>query len=53
MLTSLNPATEEILKEYHEHDQDEINRILQQGREAFRQWQYTGFSYRSELTEKM
>lgn len=52
MLTSLNPATEEILEKYHEHDQDEINEILQQSRKAFQQWKNTSFAQRAGLMEK-
>jgi len=52
MLISINPANEEKLKEYTEHNQSEINTILHQSQESFRLWRTTSWSVRAGLMNK-
>ncbi len=47
-LQSINPATEEVEHEYEEHDEAEIERLLDGAWSAFTAWRETGFSERAE-----
>jgi succinate-semialdehyde dehydrogenase / glutarate-semialdehyde dehydrogenase len=45
---SVNPATEETLKEYPEMDLESVEEILQAASSAQREWRRTDFAHRSE-----
>lgn len=38
MLKAINPATGELIREFHEHDEDEVRRRLARAQEAFQSW---------------
>jgi succinate-semialdehyde dehydrogenase/glutarate-semialdehyde dehydrogenase len=46
-MRSINPATEEVIAEYHEHDADAIEERLARAESSFREWSRTGFAERS------
>jgi len=48
-LRSVNPATEELIAEYDEHDGEEIERRIERAWTAFLSWRETPFADRSEL----
>lgn len=52
MLTSLNPATNEIIEQYSEHDSVSVDIILQQTNTAFLVWRRTAFEYRAGLMRR-
>ncbi len=47
-LRSVNPATEELIREYEEHDEAAIGRLLERAWGAFTAWRETGFAERAE-----
>ena len=47
-LRSVNPATEELIREYEEHDEAAIGRLLERSWGAFASWRETGFAERAE-----
>lgn len=47
MLTSINPVNGQIIAEYHEHNPEEINAIIDQTALAQNNWAKTGFSERA------
>jgi succinate-semialdehyde dehydrogenase/glutarate-semialdehyde dehydrogenase len=49
MLQSINPFTEEIIKEYEEMSATEIDEIIQSADKAFYDWKETDFKHRAEL----
>jgi succinate-semialdehyde dehydrogenase / glutarate-semialdehyde dehydrogenase len=51
-MKSINPATGELLKEYQEHSDEEVKRILEECDTAFRRWRMTSFNERSALMSK-
>ncbi len=51
-MKSINPATEEVIREYPEHDPGEAQRRLTQAEQAFHQWRRTPFSHRSDLLKQ-
>lgn len=52
MLLSINPATDEIIREYKEHYINEVNDIIKKADLSFREWKNTSFSHRSVLMKK-
>ncbi len=48
-ITTINPATEEILNEFEEHSFDEINRIIGKASIAQKSWKEKSFSERAKL----
>lgn len=52
MIQSINPANEELLKEYKEATSDEINEIISKAHDEFLNWKGTSFSLRSGLMKK-
>jgi succinate-semialdehyde dehydrogenase/glutarate-semialdehyde dehydrogenase len=48
-MRSINPATGETIREYPEHDPAEIERRLQQSRDARQIWRRTDFAQRANL----
>ncbi len=52
MLVSINPATDEIIREYKEYSLDEVNDIIKKVDQSFKEWKNTLFSHRSDLMKK-
>jgi acyl-CoA reductase-like NAD-dependent aldehyde dehydrogenase len=52
MMHSLNPATEEIIKSYQVHSEEQVERALQQAQESFAAWRTTEFALRADLMKK-
>ena len=49
VMKSINPATEEVRKEYPEHNPSEVNEILEKVHNDWSSWKETSFKYRAEL----
>lgn len=49
MLQSINPANEELIKEYAEMSDSEILKILEQVNSNYYDWKQTSFNHRSQL----
>ena len=47
-ITSVNPATNEVLETFEETGTAEIERILDRSQAAFREWRETSFAHRAE-----
>ena len=52
MLQSINPANDEVIREYEEGTEQEIESVLQKSQTAFEQWRETDFSHRAPLMKK-
>lgn len=52
MIRSINPANEELIKEYKETTDDEINLTISDAHNEFLKWRNTEFSNRSEKMKK-
>jgi len=52
MLTSINPATNEIIERYTEHDESAVDTLLQQTSDAFEGWRRTPVSQRAQLMRR-
>jgi len=52
MLQSINPYTEELIKEYTEMSSSEIDEIIKSADTAFQKWQNVGFPERAKLMKK-
>ena len=51
-MKSINPYTNEVIKEHPEINDDDAVRFLAESSEAFGKWKRTGFSYRRSCMEK-
>jgi acyl-CoA reductase-like NAD-dependent aldehyde dehydrogenase len=51
-IESVNPATQEVLASFDEHNEQAINELLDRGVETFRQWRTTSFAHRAQLMTK-
>jgi acyl-CoA reductase-like NAD-dependent aldehyde dehydrogenase len=51
-IESVNPATQEVLASFDEHNEQAINGMLDRGVETFKQWRTTSFAHRSQLMSK-
>ncbi len=51
-MKAINPATNELIKEYREHTQDEVNRIIDRTDKEFKRWRETSFAHRRTLMHK-
>src|SRR5262245_26848083 len=51
-IQALNPATEEIIKDYPEMTSEEVSSIITKAHQAFEQWRTTKFSDRAGLMKK-
>jgi succinate-semialdehyde dehydrogenase/glutarate-semialdehyde dehydrogenase len=49
---AINPATEEIIRDYPEHGTREVEQRLVQAERAFREWRRTSFARRTELLHR-
>ncbi|PKD44438.1 NAD-dependent succinate-semialdehyde dehydrogenase [Rhodohalobacter barkolensis] len=52
MLQSINPVNEELIKEYEEHTDSEIENILKRNDKAFKSWRTVDFGHRADLMRK-
>jgi succinate-semialdehyde dehydrogenase/glutarate-semialdehyde dehydrogenase len=52
MLQSINPANDEVIREYEELTEQEIESVLQKSQTAFEQWRETDFSHKASLMKK-
>ena len=52
-LKSINPFTDEIIAEFEEHSEDQVNEILSKSEKAFRDWKSTSLQKRATLTQKL
>lgn len=52
MLQSINPATDELVKEYPEMSLADVNGIVAKCHQEFLNWRATEFSYRAQLMRK-
>ncbi|MBN1597031.1 MAG: aldehyde dehydrogenase family protein [Bacteroidales bacterium] len=52
-LTSVNPYTNTIIKEFKEHSEAEIEKRLQRSKESFKKWKNTSFENREALMLKV
>ncbi len=51
-MKSINPTNGEVVAEYPEHDDGEVDRRLEAAHRAFRQWRQTSFSERAEAMSR-
>ncbi len=51
-MKAINPATDELIKEYEEHSPDEANQIIESVQNDFLTWRTTSFSDRARLMHK-
>ena len=51
-MRSINPATEQTIREYPDHGATDIEERLQQAERAFHDWRKTSFSQRAQLMHK-
>lgn len=49
MLQSINPANEELIKEYSEMSDEKVSKILNQANSSYQEWKQTSFNHRSGL----
>ncbi|MCC8089224.1 MAG: NAD-dependent succinate-semialdehyde dehydrogenase [Rikenellaceae bacterium] len=52
-IRTVNPATNQVVKEYPEMTQDQIERIISEADQAFKTWRKTSFEDRAELLHKV
>jgi succinate-semialdehyde dehydrogenase / glutarate-semialdehyde dehydrogenase len=52
VLKSINPFTNELIKEFEEFSDNEVEKVLIQSFEAFNKWKSSSFEYRRALMEK-
>lgn len=48
-IQSINPYNDQLLKEYEEHSEDQIEHIIQNAHQAYQSWKSTSFTDRAEL----
>lgn len=52
ILKSINPYTDQVIREFEEFSEQEVEKILDQSALAFEKWKSTSFEYRGSLMEK-
>jgi succinate-semialdehyde dehydrogenase/glutarate-semialdehyde dehydrogenase len=52
MLQSINPVNEDLIKEFEEHTNSEIDEIVKNSEKAFKEWQSFDYGKRAELLSK-
>ena len=52
-MKSINPASGELIKEYTEHTEDEVNDIIGATQDAWLEWRRTDFTHRSALMTRL
>lgn len=53
MPTSINPATGEVIKEIKAHEDDYVERALENAELAYKEWRNTSFAHRAEVLRKV
>jgi succinate-semialdehyde dehydrogenase/glutarate-semialdehyde dehydrogenase len=51
-MKAINPATEEVLREYPEHSDRDVEERLRQAEEAYHFWRQTGFAQRADYLRR-
>ena len=51
-MKAINPATDELIKDYQEHSEDEVTQIIEQVQSEFIKWRETSFAHRRELMHR-
>ncbi|MBD3217387.1 MAG: aldehyde dehydrogenase family protein, partial [candidate division Zixibacteria bacterium] len=51
-MKAINPATNELIKDYDEHDENAVKDILEKVNNDFKNWSRTDFAHRSKLMMK-
>jgi len=51
-MKAINPATDELIKEYKEHTDDEVKKIIEAAHKCYLSWRYVSFAERSKLMHK-
>lgn len=51
-ISSINPATGEVIKEYQEHTPDEVRAIIESAHQTYLEWRKTPFSERAALMRR-
>jgi succinate-semialdehyde dehydrogenase/glutarate-semialdehyde dehydrogenase len=52
-MRSINPFTEEVSAEYPEHNQQQVEQLLEQAEGAFAEWRAFSFDHRGELLRRV
>lgn len=52
-MKAINPATNELIKDYREHTEGEVEEILEAVQSEFLRWRETSFEHRSELVKNI
>src|SRR5260370_26659948 len=52
VIRSINPATEEVLAEFEAFSPEQIDAVLREAQQAFRQWNRTSFEERAALMRR-
>jgi succinate-semialdehyde dehydrogenase / glutarate-semialdehyde dehydrogenase len=53
MLQSINPYNQKVIQNYNEHSLDDIDSIINDTDNAFKEWQLTSFEKRTELLQNI
>ncbi|MCD8186016.1 MAG: aldehyde dehydrogenase family protein, partial [Rikenellaceae bacterium] len=53
LIQSINPATGEVLKEFPQMSDDQIDRIVERVDQAYRQWRAVAFEKRADLLNRV
>jgi succinate-semialdehyde dehydrogenase/glutarate-semialdehyde dehydrogenase len=51
-MRAINPATEELIRDYPEHSGDEVEQRLRDAQRAFASWRRTAFAERANLMRR-
>lgn len=51
-MKAINPATDELIKEYKEHTSEEVTKIVESAHNCFLSWRNVSFAEKSELMHK-
>ncbi|MBD3169362.1 MAG: aldehyde dehydrogenase family protein [candidate division Zixibacteria bacterium] len=51
-MKAINPATDELIKDYKEHTDEQVSEIVKQADAEYRAWRETSFSHRRGLMKK-
>lgn len=51
-MKAINPATEELIRDYPEHDSAKVKQLLARAEQAFHDWRHTPFSLRTKLLKQ-
>ena len=53
ILKSINPFTNETIREFEEYTEEKVENLLLESKSAFEKWKKTNFEYRSFLMTKV